>query len=139
MHAMRLALLCSALIAAVVAGTAHASAPRSCGTYSIGPGALRRGSPAGATCLLRAYTGCRPATFRLSSFGVDTIAKDVFRVVRVGGSACHVAVDASFEVVPQQPHLLHATCMRVKRTTNDIVASGCTGSLPATISLTGGH
>jgi hypothetical protein len=135
---MKLALLCSALLAALVAGTGHASAPRSCGTLSIGPGSLKRGSAAGPACLLQAYRSCRPATFTLSSFGVDTIAKDVFRVVRTPGS-CRVTVAGSLEVVPQQPHLFHATCQRIQRVANDIVATGCTGKLPATVSLTGRH
>jgi hypothetical protein len=120
-----------------VAGTAHATT-RSCGTYSIGPGAVRHGSPAGATCLLSAYRSCRPATYTLASFGVDTESTAVFRIVRFG-PACRVAVDATFRVVPQTPHRFHATCRRVRRVAGDIEATGCTGGLPPTISLTGSH
>jgi hypothetical protein len=138
MHPMKLALFGSALLAAVAAGAAHGAVPRSCGTLSIGPGSLHRGSATAPACLLQAYRSCRPATFTLSSFGVDTIAKDVFRIVR-SGTTCRVGVLASFEVVPQQPHLAHATCRRVQRLAGDIVATGCTGNLPATISLTGRH
>jgi hypothetical protein len=137
MHPMKLALLCCAVLAAVAVGAAPA-APRSCGVLSIGPGSLHRGDPTAPACLLQAYRNCRPASFTLSSFGVDTIAKDTFRIVR-NGTTCGVAVLASFEVVPQQPHHSHATCRRVQRLAGDIVASGCTGTLPATISLTGRH
>ena len=135
---MKLALLCSVLLAAVAAGTAHGATPRNCGTLSIGPGSLHRGDSSSPSCLLQAYRHCRPATFTLSSFGVDTIAKDVFRVGR-SGVICQVSVLTSFEVVPQHPHLSHASCRRVQRLAGDIVATGCTGSLPPTISLTGRH
>jgi hypothetical protein len=135
---MKRALLAAVvLLAAVAAGTARGSA-RSCGTLSVGPGALRHGSSNGPTCLLRAYRSCTAATFTLSTFGVDTIARDVFRVTRTG-VICRLAVDASFEVIPESPHRFHATCRRVRRLVGDIVATGCTGALPATISLTGRH
>jgi hypothetical protein len=133
---MKLALFASVLLAGVVVAAGSAAAPRDCGAYSIGPGALRHGSTSGATCLLRAYRTCHPATFRLSTFGVDTIARDVFRVVRTG-VVCRVAVTASFEVVPQQAHHFRAGCRRVRRLGAGIVVTGCSGTLPGTISLTG--
>jgi hypothetical protein len=133
---MKLALLAAALLAGVVVATAPAATPRNCGTYSVGPGSLRHGNASGAGCLLRAYRTCHAATFTLSSFGVDTIARDVFHVVRAS-VICRVDVTASLEVVPQSPHRFSGTCRRVRRAAGDIVAGGCTGGLPATISLTG--
>jgi hypothetical protein len=134
---VKLVLLCSIVLAAVASGAAHA-ARTSCGTYSIGPGAVRHGSTAGATCLLKAYRSCRPATYVLASFGVDTESTSAFHIVRVGPK-CTVAVDATFRVVPQTPHRFHGTCNRIRRLAGDFVAAGCTGKLPATISLTGRH
>src|SRR5215469_16565424 len=99
---MRLALLCSVLFAALAVGAAH-GARTSCGSYVIGPGALRHGNPAGATCLLKAYRSCRPAMYVLAGFGVDTESTTAFHVVRLG-STCRVAIDATFRVVPQTPH-----------------------------------
>ena len=134
---MKLALLCSVLLAAVAAGVAHGTTP-SCGAYSIGPGAVRNGNADGATCMLRKYRSCRPAMYVLAAFGVDTESTTAFRIVRIG-SACHVSVYATFRVVPQTPHRYYGTCHRIQRLAGDIVATGCTGTLPATISLTGGH
>ena len=132
---MKPALLCAAVLAAVAAGAAHGMTT-SCGAYSIGPGAARHGNAAGATCMLKAYRSCRPAMYVLAGFGVDTESTSAFRVARIG-SACQVSVYATFRVVPQTPHRYHGTCHRIQRLAGDIVATGCTGKLPATISLTG--
>ena len=132
---MKLALLGSVLRAAVATGAAH-GATTSCGAYSIGPGAVRHGNAAGAPCMLRAYRSCRPAMYVLAAFGVDTESTAAFRIVRIG-SACRVSVDATFRVVPQSPHRYHGTCRRLRRVSGDIAATGCGGTLPATISLTG--
>jgi hypothetical protein len=110
-----------------------------CGTSSIGPGAIvRPSSTGGARCFLAAYRNdCRPATYRLSMFGVDTIATRDFRVVKTGG-ACVVAVTTSFHVVPQPAHVTGAgTCRKLRVIGTNIVADSCTGhGLPARISLT---
>jgi hypothetical protein len=132
---MKLALLCSVVLAAVAVGAAH-GATTSCGAYSIGPGAVRHGNAAGATCMLREYRSCRPAMYVLAAFGVDTESTTAFRIVRLGGP-CRVTVDATFRVVPQTPHRYHGTCRRIQRLAGDIVVTGCGGTLPATISLTG--
>jgi hypothetical protein len=139
---MKLALLCAALLAALASGTAHAATPRSCGAYSVGPGTLRHGSTSGAACVLNAYRDCRPATYVLVAFGVlagshaDTESTTAFRIFRIG-TVCKVSVDATFRVVPETPRRFHGTCRRVRQIAGDIVATGCTGKLPATISLTG--
>jgi hypothetical protein len=139
---LKLALLGAAVLAALAAGTAHGTTPRSCGAYSVGPGTLRHGSSSGAACVLKAYRDCRPATYVLAAFGVlaalgaDTESTTAFHIVRVGPT-CKVYVDATFRVVPQAPQRYHGTCRRVQRVADDILATGCTGRLPATISLTG--
>lgn len=135
---MKTTLLCLVLLSALAAGSAHA-ATRSCGTLAVGPGALRHGTSGGPACLLQAYRSCRTATFTLSTFGVDTIATDVFRVARAAGG-CRVEVDATFKVVPQRGHARSGVCRAVRRAGGDIVAVGCSGGLPGTtISLTGRH
>jgi hypothetical protein len=135
---MKTTLLCLVLLSALAAGSAHA-ATRSCGMLAVGPGALRHGSAGGPACLLRAYRSCSAATFTLSSFGVDTVAMDVFRIARASGG-CRVDVSASFRVVPQHARLQSGLCRAVRRVAGDVVAVGCSGGLPApTISLTGRH
>lgn len=109
-----------------------------CGSSSLGPGALVHGSKAGASCLLRSFQQhCRPATYRLSRFGVDTVSVEQFRVVSRGGR-CQIAVVATFRVVPQPAHATgHGYCEAIGRRGGDIVVSGCTGTgVQATISLT---
>jgi hypothetical protein len=88
--------------------------------------------------MLKAYRGCRPAMYVLAGFGVDTESTTAFHVVRLG-STCRVAIDATFRVVPQTPQRFDGTCRRIQRLAGDVVATGCTGTLPATISLTGSH
>jgi hypothetical protein len=139
---MEAALLGAGLLAVVAAGTAHSTTAYSCGAYSVGPGAQRHGSTSGAACVLRAYRSCRPAMYVLSAFGVlpalgaDTESTTVFHIVRIG-TACRLSVDATFRIVPQTPQRFHGTCRRAQQLAGDIVATGCTGRLPATISLTG--
>jgi hypothetical protein len=134
---MRLALICCAILAATAA-TASAGVVHDCGSLSVGPGALRHGPTNGAACFLAAYPKCRPTSYTLSSFGVDTIATDLFRL-EATSSSCQVQVTGTFRVVPQRPHTtLRTFCLRVSRTANDIVATGCTGAVK-TISLTGRH
>lgn len=113
--------------------------PVDCGTLSIGPSAFRPASKRGAGCLLRAYRQhCRPASYVLDRFGVDTVATSRFRVV-VRGRRCEIAVASSFRVVPQQPHPTgHGYCATLRARGTDVVAADCTGiDLPRTISLTG--
>ncbi len=131
--------LLAALALAACGGTAAAGAATNCGSLSAGPGALTRGDRGGPACLLRAYRNhCAAATYRLSTFGVDTIATDDFRLVSQAGG-CRVDVAISFRVVPQpQRPPLHGVCTSLAARGNDVVASGCTGgNLPPAISLTG--
>jgi hypothetical protein len=110
-----------------------------CANRSVGPGALTRGGTGGAQCLLRAYqNGCRPASYRLSVFGVDTATIDEFRTMREGGR-CFVAVTRSFHVIPRRAHVAaQGRCAAARRGDTDIVAERCVGTnLSATISLTG--
>jgi len=103
-----------------------------CQARSVGPGSLRRGGTAGADCMLAAYRDhCRSAGYTLSSFGVDTVRTEVFRLV-----GCTVYVTETFRVVPQQPRVLRRfTCKRIRKTTGgDVVADTCTPA--ATVSLT---
>jgi hypothetical protein len=115
------------------------SALTSCGTSSIGPGAIVHPSRAGgARCFLAAYRdNCRPATFQLSMFGVDTVATRDFRVVR-SAAGCRVSVTTSFRVVPQPAHVTGTgTCRRLRSIGTNVVADACTGrGVPARISLT---
>jgi hypothetical protein len=132
------------LISAVLLGTLAAAraAPATavdCGLRSVGPGALVRSVGPGPSCLLRAFEQrCRPASYRLSSFGVDTIGTDTFRTVRRAG-ACEVAVTIMFHLVPQPPKRTGSGyCRTLRRRGIDVVAGGCTGTgLPASLSLSG--
>jgi hypothetical protein len=103
-----------------------------CGTASVGPGSLRRPDPAAVECMLSAFQdGCRPADYTLSSFGVDTVHSETFRIER-----CTILVTTSFRVVPQQPHVTGVQrCARLRRLGTDVVADRCSGR-PTTISLT---
>ena len=103
-----------------------------CGSHSAGPTALKA-PPTGAVCMLNAYTRhCTAATYTLSVMGVDTIDRRAFRI-----SGCHVLVSETFRVVPQPPHAVgRATCNGLRRSANDIVATGCVGGRSRTISLT---
>jgi hypothetical protein len=108
-----------------------------CQARSVGPGSLRRGGTAGADCVLGAFrNGCRPVDYTLSSFGVDTVHSETFRLQRRTG-ACVVVVTESFRVVPQQPHVTAGrTCATLLKAGTDVVAARCTGNGPRTISLT---
>jgi hypothetical protein len=89
--------------------------------------------------MLRAYRhDCLDAAYRLSRFGVDTVAVEDFHVARRSGR-CAVAVTGTFRVVPQPPHsTAGGFCRSLRRRGTDVVAGGCTGTgLPTTISLTG--
>ncbi len=135
------ALACLALVAATASSAARRSdvPAASCGFQSAGPGALRHGSGSGPECLLRAYDAhCRAASFRLSVFGVDTIATDTFTLAPES-AGCRVLVRSVFKVVPNHSTLATGTCTRLLRVGSDIVAGGCRGQgLAAEISLDGG-
>jgi len=110
-----------------------------CRSLTTGPTALPGGGSAGALCLLHAYRqNCRPAVYELSMFGVDTIARDTFRVVSESGR-CRVQVTTSFTVVPQKPRAQGSgRCSVLDARGTDVVAGGCVGvGLPRSISLTG--
>src|SRR5262249_26976364 len=92
----------------------------------------------GARCLLAAYRHyCRQATYRLSLFGVDTVASREFGLVS-SRSGCLVAVTSSFRVVPQPAHVTgKGTCRTLRAIGRNIVAGSCMGrGLPTRISLT---
>jgi hypothetical protein len=133
---------CLAAAAVVAAGACAVSvAARSCGSLTVGPTALRNStSGRGASCMLSAFRTCSPAVYELSSFGVDTIGRSTFTIVR-RSSGCSVTVAVTFQVVPQPakaPTL--GRCKAIVLAGSDIVATGCHGSvLAATESLTGRH
>ena len=109
-----------------------AAAAIQCQARSVGPGSLRRGGTAGAACMLTAYEDkCRSAAYSLSSFGVDTVRTETFRMLH-----CTVYITTTFRVVPQQPHVLsRVVCTRIRKTSaGDVVADRCTPK--QTISLT---
>jgi hypothetical protein len=110
-----------------------------CGSLTTGPTALPSGGSRGALCLLRAYRQhCRPAVYELATFGIDTIARDDFRVVGERGR-CRVQVTTTFTVVPQKPRRQGSgLCSVLDLQGTDVVASGCLGAgLPESLSLTG--
>jgi hypothetical protein len=78
---------------------------------------------------------CHAAGYTLSSFGVDTVREEIFRIER-RSSGCAVYVTDTNRVVPQQPRVLRrVVCTRLRRTAaGDVVADRCTPA--ATISLT---
>ncbi|HUZ97936.1 MAG TPA: hypothetical protein VMU74_01120 [Gaiellaceae bacterium] len=98
-----------------------------CQARTVGPGSLRRGGTAGASCMLAAFDDhCRPAAYTLSSFGVDTIRTFSFRTT-AHGNGCAVSITETFRVVPQQPRVLsRRVCARVHKTDAGIVADRCT-------------
>jgi hypothetical protein len=103
-----------------------------CGSASAGPTGAGR-SRAGAVCMLEAYQDhCRDAVYTLSVLGIDTVRRRAFTI-----SGCRVAVTETFRVVPQPPHATGtASCTAIRRAGDDIVATGCAGTLGRTISLT---
>jgi hypothetical protein len=126
------ALACAgALAAGSSAATVH------CLAASIGPGSLHRGGTTGARCMLAEYRDhCHAANYVLSSFGVDTVHQESFRLA-VQSGRCRIVVTESFRVVPQPQHLLGMrTCARLRALGTDVVADRCTRGPPATISLT---
>jgi hypothetical protein len=137
-----IAVLLAVLQTDAVAANAGASvlSVTDCGSISVGPGSAGSGGKAaGALCLLRAYrSNCHPAVYSVSMFGIDTIARDSFRLVRMGGR-CRIDVATSFRVVPQKPHpVASGQCSTLARRGTDVVAYGCVGKgLSASISLTG--
>jgi hypothetical protein len=125
----------AAASAALALGAGSGAAATQCPAASIGPGSISHGGTAGARCLLAAFDDrCRAADYTLSSFGVDTIHSEEFQLAHRAGR-CLVLVTDSHRVVPQPAHVTgHATCLRIRKTSSDIVADRCT---PArTISLT---
>ena len=111
------------------------AAATQCQARSVGPGSLRRGGTAGASCMLAAFDDhCRPAAYTLSSFGVDTIRTFSFRTA-ARASGCAVYITETMRVVPQQPRVLERlVCARVHKTDAGIVADRCTPA--GTVSLT---
>jgi hypothetical protein len=103
------------------------AAVTNCQARSIGPGSLRRGGTAGASCLLSSFQdGCRPAYYTLSSFGVDTVHTRRFVIERRNG-ACAVLVTDSNRVIPRPPLVIsRRTCTRVHMLRGDVVADRCT-------------
>jgi hypothetical protein len=133
--------MCVLLAACVVtaAGAAHparvAATVKNCGTLSVGPGGTEHGTTAGARCLLRAYQQqCQAAVYTLSSFGVDTVATQRFRVAHASGH-CVVDVTVSFRVVPQPAHQQTGVCRTLALKATHVVAARCTGEIPASIVL----
>jgi hypothetical protein len=127
--------------AGALAICAGAATPRvlDCGSLSTGSTALSHGTTSGAMCLLHAYRQhCAPARYELSTFGIDTIARDEFRLVTKSGR-CTVAITTSFTVVPQKPRPQGSgECSSLVARGADVVASGCVGNgLPSSLSLTG--
>jgi hypothetical protein len=137
-------LLAACLSAATVtaAGASASTVPsRSCGSLTVGPTALGKGpSSRGASCMLSAFRSCAPAVYELSSFGVDTIGRSTFTIVKHAGG-CTVTVSVTFQVVPQpaKPPTF-GRCTAIVQAGSDILATGCHGAaLAATESLTGRH
>jgi hypothetical protein len=131
--ALQIAVLAAA---ALVASSAHAATPVQCPARTIGPGSLRKGGDAGARCLLAAYRhGCRTARYTLASYGVDTVAVEIFRTRRLAGGRCDVDVEQTNRIVPQPAHMVDRhTCNRLRATAGDVVADRCAPA--ATVSLT---
>ena len=89
---------------------------------------------------MSAFRSCAPAVYQLSSFGVDTVGRSTFMVVRSAGR-CGVTVATTFKVVPQpaKPPRV-GRCAAIVRVGSDIAATGGGGAgLAATESLTGRH
>jgi hypothetical protein len=130
-------------VAAALAVNAGAAAPAvlRCAPATVQAGVLSPVGHGGASCLLRAFRQhCRPAADELSTFGVDTIARDTFRLADVKGR-CRVEVATSFTVVPQKPRpggTGRCTGLAVRGA--DIVATGCVGGgLNRSVSLIAGR
>jgi hypothetical protein len=141
-HTMRRFVFVTAMVgllaAATTAGKTAAGELR-CTSLSLGPGSLTgQGGRQGARCLLTAYLHhCQTARYRLSIFGIDTIATRDFAVL-IRDGRCQVAVTISFRIVPQQPHTSGSGyCRKLELQRTDILARACHGKgLPAAVSLT---
>ena len=132
----RLALLA---VLATLALPSTAGAAQSCGSLTVsGTATVTAHTGRGAPCLLAAFRTCTPASYELSQFGVDTIARTSFGIQRKNGS-CEVTVGTSLRVVPQKPRPSGSgDCTGLAHRGTDIVATGCRGTgLDSTISLTG--
>jgi hypothetical protein len=137
---MKLVFASIGVVWVAAAGVAGGGAVRSCGTLTVGPTAIRTGGAgAGAPCMLAAFARCVAARYRLSSFGIDTVATTSFSIARSGGGGCSVSVARTFQVVPQPPLPSGGgTCAAIASRAGDIAATGCRGSgLASIVSLTG--
>ena len=126
-------------VGAAAAHGAGAAPVRSCGSLTVGGEAVTTSSKGGgAACMLQAFRSCVPATYRLSSFGVDTIATSTFTVAK-SASGCVVTVSVTHRFVPRPPSgPTVGRCGAIVRAGSDIVATGCRpGTLSPTLSLTG--
>jgi hypothetical protein len=126
-------------VGAVAVQGGAASSVRSCGSLTVGGEAAPTSSTGGgAACILGAFRSCTPATYRLASFGVDTIATSTFTVAK-GPSGCTVTVSVTHRVVPRPPSgPTVGRCSAIVRARSDIVATGCRpATLSPTLSLTG--
>jgi hypothetical protein len=133
----RLALL--AVLAALALPATAGAAGRSCGSLTVsGTGTVTAHAGGGAACFLAAFRNCTRASYELSRFGVDTIARTSFGIVKRDGR-CQVTVATSLRVVPQKPRASGSgDCTGLSRRGTDVVATGCRGAgLTGTISLTG--
>jgi hypothetical protein len=132
--------LAAALAVGAAAGQDAAAWPaRSCGSLTVGGSAVPTSSPgSGAACMLKAFRTCTPATYRLGSFGVDTITTSTF-VLAKSASGCAVTVSVTHRVVPRPPSgPTVGRCGAIVRSGSDIVATGCRpATLSPTLSLTG--
>jgi hypothetical protein len=128
-------------VLAALALPSTAGATRSCGSLTVsGTGTVTARTGAGASCFLAAFRNCTPASYELSQFGVDTVARTSFGILHRSGR-CEVTVGTSLRVVPQKPRPSGGgDCTGLVRRATDIVATGCRGTgLNSTISLTGRH
>jgi hypothetical protein len=125
-------------VLAVLALPSTAGASRSCGSLTVSGTGVTAHTGGGAPCLLAAFRTCTPASYELSQFGVDTIARASFAVAKTNGR-CEVTVSTTLTVVPQKPRASSGgSCAGLVRRGTDVVATGCHGTgLNATISLTG--
>jgi len=137
---IRLSFVVAVTVAAIAVAPATATqtqpAAVECGALSVGPGGDEHGATAGARCLLHAYQQhCRSAVYVLSMFGVDTVASDRFRLVRVSGH-CLVDVTISFRIVPQRARTHNGICRTLALKSTHVVAGRCTGTnIPSSLAL----
>jgi hypothetical protein len=132
------AVACALTVGAAAAQGVVASPMRSCGSLTVTDALPTNSTGGGAACMLNAFRSCTPATYRLASFGVDTVATSTFTVAK-GASGCAVTVSVTHRVVPRPPSgPTVGRCGAIVRAGSDIVATGCRpGTLLPTLSLTG--